>query len=54
MLDETECHKVQKLDGVGHVQRRMGKALTKLQKAKEKLAEGKPVEESLVGSQTVQ
>jgi len=44
MLEETDCHKVQKRDCVGHVQKRMGKALRELQKEKGKLADDKPVD----------
>lgn len=42
-LEEADCHKVQKLDCVGHVQTRMGKALRNQQKEKGKLADDKPV-----------
>ena len=43
MSEDSGCHKVLKLDCVGHVQKRMGKALRDLQKQKGKLQDGKSV-----------
>jgi len=43
MEDDSVCRKVIKLDCVGHVQKRMGKALRTLQQQKGKLPDGKPV-----------
>ena len=42
-LDEVDCNKVQKLDYVGHAQKRMVKALRNLQKDKGKPADNKAV-----------
>ena len=41
-LDDTDCKRVNKLDCIGHVQKRMGKNLLNLTKEK-KLKDGKPV-----------
>ncbi|XP_032228933.2 uncharacterized protein LOC116612384 [Nematostella vectensis] len=43
MDDKSNCRRVMKLDCIGHVQKRMGKALRKAQETKGKLADGKPV-----------
>ena len=40
---EAGCHRVVKLDCVGHVQKRIGKALRDVQQQKGKLSDGKPV-----------
>ena len=40
---ETECQRVVKLDGVGHVQKRTGKALRDVQQQKGKLSDGRLV-----------
>ena len=42
MVEGSGCHKVIKLDCVGHVQKRMGKALRGLQQQKGKLQDSKP------------
>ena len=43
LTEEADCHRVVKLDCVGHVQKRMGKALRTVQQQKRKLPDGKPV-----------
>ena len=43
MLHQEVCPRVHKLDCIGHVKKRMGKALRDLRDERGKLSDGKPV-----------